>query len=98
MIDENVCQDHPDSTPACQRLKRSCWRAGAQCITSHYDPGNKRKERGQVNNALQAELLALNAAFESARAGKAGIGLALEAEALRNIAGRIFAVREKTGA
>jgi len=48
--------------------------------------------------ALQAELLALNAAFESARAGKAELGLALEAEALRNIAGRIFAVREKTGA
>ena len=58
----------------------------------------KKGKKGQPNNALQAGLLALNAAFESARAGKVGIGLALEAEALRNIAGRIFAVREKTGA
>ena len=61
-------------------------------------PLDGEKPMREKLKALQAELLALNVAFESARAGEAGIGLAQEAEALRNIAGRIFAVREKTGA
>lgn len=61
-------------------------------------PGHTRdaKKEGEFL-ALQAQLLAMNTAFEAVRAGKTGIELAMDAEALRRLARNALKRSKSTG-